>query len=116
MKCSTWFPLAHRPASARVIICLKWAEARSSEYCAAADLKILSGAPEDRHVLEMILRQLKYEHGKGRSGSVVVTVVVEVAAVVVVGLGDVVVVSGNWKYRIQSSMIRHIPAIINWNW
>ena len=67
MKCSTWFPLAHRPASARVIICLKWSEAMSSVYSAAADLKILSGEPEERHVLEIILRQLKYEHGKGRS-------------------------------------------------
>ena len=30
-------------------------------------LKILSGEPEDRHVLEMILRQLKLKYEQGRS-------------------------------------------------
>ena len=66
MKCSTWFPLAHRPASARVIICLQWPEAMWSVYSAVDDLKILSGEPEDRHVLEMILRQLKLKYEQGR--------------------------------------------------
>ena len=71
MKCSTWFPLAHRPASASVIICLQWPEAMWSVYSAVDDLKILSGEPEDRHVLEMILRQLKLKYEQLRAGQTV---------------------------------------------